>query len=188
MELKLFDNCDIKIHENHDNLYNFFLLNKDLFKNTKNGENKSNQHKKFMNILKEEYSIDFPYGKCFPISQFLFYYLGGYNSNYILKCIKKIPIKIKNETIYTSHWYVQHKYNGEIFDLTKSQFDKILNIENYYKLGKRANYGFKWLKKNGKKYNNVVPCNQVLILYKKFRETNYNKNLEFYYEEWNKLK
>jgi hypothetical protein len=181
--IDLFDINKYQIKEDLNDLYIFFEKNQHLFKKTINGESDSNKHKNFLEKVKIIYHIEFPYGKCFPISQFIFYFLGGYNSNYVLKCIKKIPIKLKDEVVFTSHWFVQCKKTLTIYDLTKKQFDKILPIENYYHLGKRSNYGFKWLKKKGKIYKNVVPCSQVLILYQEYRKTIKNETLEFFYNE-----
>lgn len=185
--IDLFPIKQYEIIEDYQNLYSFFENNQHLFKKIKNGEVESNKHKDFLEKIKQIYNVEFPYGRCFPISQFIFYYLGGYESNYVLKCIKKIPIKLNENIVYTSHWFVQCKKTLIIYDLTKKQFNKILPIEEYYILGKKSNYGYKWLKKGGKRYENVVPCSQVLNLYHEYRKTIKNKTLEFYYNEKNKL-
>lgn len=173
-----------KIIEDFDGMYDFFYNNQNLFKKHINGEASTNRHKDNIDNLKKIYNIEFPYGYCFPISQFIFYYLGGYNSDYQLMCINKIPIKIKELNFFTSHWFVINKTNGDIIDLTKKQFDKILSIKDYYIKGRRANYGFPYFNKYGKRYEKTVPCVQVIKLYEEFRKQKQNKNLEFYLKEY----
>lgn len=173
-------------YEEYSEQYDFFYKNKYLFKPTINGEHHTNKHKYNYEIIKNKYNITFPYGKCFPISQFIFYYLGGYNSKYVLKCIRKIPIKIDNYQFTTSHWFVHEPNENIIIDLTKKQFDKLLNIEDYYELGRRANYGYKYFHKNKNKiYSHTVPCSQVLKLYKHYREKHEkNEHLEYWLKEY----
>jgi len=167
-----------------DHLDNFFFNNQQFFKKTINGEHKTNKHKNNLKLIENFYDVKFPYGKCFPISQFIFYYFGGYKSNYELRCIQKIPIKIKDLNFTTSHWFVFDKTNNAIIDSTKCQFDKLIDIELFYQKSRRANYGFKWFFKNGERYSNVVPCKQVIELYKEYRKIEINEHLEFFYKEY----
>lgn len=180
----------------YDIFSNFFKDNQHLFPKHRN-VNTGTNHKDNIEQLKRIYKVEFPYGYCFPISQFMFYFLGGYESDYELRCIRKIPIKINNFDFFTSHWFVKHKYTNEIIDLSKEQFDKILNIDEYYKYGRRANFGFPYFFKNGgKRYKNTVPCKQVIKLYKEFRKQNLyllkdsslidvkSKTLEYYLKEY----
>ena len=173
------------IYKKYPLQYKFFKDHQDLFKKTINGEVSSNKHLDNLRIIEKTYNVEFPYGKCFPISQFMFWYLGGYESKYVLKCIKKIPITINDYKFYTSHWFVHVPNQNIIIDLTKEQFDKILNIEEYYEKSRRANYGFKWYRGNPeKRYEYTVPCKQVLKLYHVYRKKiNKLKQLEYYYQE-----
>jgi hypothetical protein len=186
MENKIKYNYNIL--EDIDNLYSFFEKNKNIFKKHHNGETNFNRHLDNIRILKNNFNIQFPYGYCFPISQFIFYYLGCYeNININLMCIKKIPIKINEYSFYTSHWFVYDKINNQIIDLTKKQFDKILDIENHYHLARRSNYGFPYFKKNTKRFDNTVPSLQVIKLYEKFRDKNKNIFLETYYQSFKQI-
>lgn len=180
----------------YDLFSNFFYDNQDLFKKHAN-VNTGTAHADNIAKLKEFYDIEFPYGYCFPISQFMFYYLGGYGSDYELRCIHKIPMDINGYEFFTSHWFVQNKITGDIIDLSKEQFDKILDIDKYYKLSRRANFGFPYFFRNGgKRYKNTVPSKQVIKLYKEFREISLyllkdsskidikSETLEFYLKEY----
>ena len=180
----------------YDLFSNFFYDNQHLFKKHIN-VNTGTNHADNIAKLKELYDIEFPYGYCFPISQFMFYYLGGYGSDYELRCIHKIPMNIEGYEFFTSHWFVQNKITGEIIDLSKEQFDKILDIDKYYKLSSRANFGFPYFfRKGGKRYKNTVPSKQVIKLYKEFREISLyllkdsskidikSETLEFYLKEY----
>jgi hypothetical protein len=175
-------------YENLDHLKDFFYNNQHLFKKHINGERETNQHKSNIEKLKNVYDIEFPYGYCFPISQFIFYYLGGYNSKYKLMCIKAIPMEINGVKFTTSHWFVKNSENGKIIDGSKEQFDKILDIEKLYDQGMRANYGFKWFFKGGQRYEHVVPSNQVFKLYEEYRKIEINENLENIYQKRQKEK
>ena len=119
-------NYSLEILENLDDLYSFFYKNKHEFKKHSNGENTTNKHADNVLHLKNVFEIEFPYGYCFPISQFIFYYLGGYNNKDInLMCIKKIPVKIIDYNFLTRQGYVLDRKNQVIIDLTKKQGDKI---------------------------------------------------------------
>lgn len=156
----------------YDVFINFFKDNQHLFSKHRN-VNTGTNHKDNILELQKIYKVEFPYGYCFPISQFMFYYLGGYGSDYELRCIHKIPININNFKFFTSHWFVQNKITREIIDLSKEQFDKILDIDKYCKYSRRANFGFPYFFRNGgKRYKNTVPSKQVIKLYKEFRKQN----------------
>jgi hypothetical protein len=170
-------------YEKLDHLKDFFLNNQHLFKKHKNGEQETNQHKSNIQKLTVFYDIQFPYGYCFPISQFIFYYLGGYNSKYVLRCINTIPVDINGFKFTTSHWFVHNSQKNTIIDESKEQFDKILNIEDWYPKSRRANYGFKWFFKVGNRYHTVVPCAQVMVLYEEYRKIEINEHLEYFYQK-----
>tara|TARA_R110000737_G_scaffold202744_2_gene221898 strand:- start:311 stop:841 length:531 start_codon:yes stop_codon:yes gene_type:complete len=164
----------------------FFHENQSLFKKHRN-VGKGTNHSDNIKHLETFYKVKFPYGHCFPISQFMFYYLGGYGSDYELRCIKKIPIVINDFEFFTSHWFVQNKITGEIIDLSKEQFNKIIDIDKYYKYSSRANFGYPYFFRNrGKRYKNTVPCRQVLLLYEEFIKKNVylSKTMEFYLKEY----
>ena len=95
-------------------------------------------------LKKAGLDTSFPYGYCYPISQFVFYTLGGYDSDYDLRLIKEIKFEYKGKRGQTTHWFVQHKTSGRIIDLTIEQFDRIpgLDIEDLFKDSRRANLGF----------------------------------------------
>tara|TARA_R110002153_G_scaffold273872_1_gene445903 strand:- start:40 stop:645 length:606 start_codon:yes stop_codon:yes gene_type:complete len=189
MEFKLFKDKELNVIEDMFGLRKFCLNNLHLFKAHQNGEVATNQHATNIKMIQDKYDVVFPYGYCFPLSQFIFYYLGGYESKYQLNCIKAMPITINGYTFKTSHWYVSDKTNGDIYDMTKDQFDKIIDITKKYKLGVRANYGFKWFVKiNGqikKRYPFVVPCSQAMIIYEEFRKDHpKSDHLEYLYKEF----
>jgi len=129
-------------------------------------------HGEQMKILAEN-GIDtgYPFGYCFQIAQFLFYSLGGYESNWDLKLIKKMEYQVDGVDFQSTHWYVQNKTNGRIVDLSAEQFDGILDINKYYKDGRRANLGFPYYNVGDKKveFDNTVPSLQTLKLYSKWR-------------------
>ena len=170
-ELKLkVDNSSMK------KVKEFFKKNVDLFKphNTHGASPASNVNQAEQTKKMNEAGIktDWPFGYCYPCSQFVFYALGGYSSDWDLKLIKKIDIKVKDKKVgQTTHWFVQHKTDGTIIDLTKEQFDGVLDIDSMYSTAKRANLGFPYYNVDGKKkeFGHTVPCMQVLKLYDKYR-------------------
>ena len=95
-----------------------------------------------------------------------------------------IPITIKGYSFTTSHWFVHEPTSNTIIDLSKRQFDKILDIEKYYELARRANYGIKWFRKiPNKRYPYTIPSKQVLRLYHKYRkDIAMIRSLEYFYE------
>ena len=154
----------------------FFKKNTDLFKphNTHGASPASNVNRAEQTKKMNEAGIktDWPFGYCYPCSQFVFYALGGYSSDWDLKLIKKIVIKHKDKKVgQTTHWFVQHKTDGTIIDLTKEQFDGVLDIDSMYSTAARANLGFPYYNVDGKKkeFGHTVPCMQVLKLYDKYR-------------------
>ena len=155
----------------------FFKKHTDLFKphNTHGASPASNVNQKEQTRKMEEAGIStkWPFGYCYPCSQFVFYALGGYSSDWDLKLIKKIDIKLKDKKVgQTTHWFVQHKTDGTIIDLTKEQFTGVLDIDSLYPTARRANLGFPHYNVGGKKkeFGHTVPCMQVLKLYDTYRE------------------
>lgn len=165
----------------------FFNENLDLFKKPGGGAagEGSVNHGEQMKLLAEAgINTEYPFGYCYQVAQFLFYAMGGYNGPYDLKCIKKMQYKVEGQDFEATHWYIQHKEDGTIVDLTASQFDGILDINDYYSEGKRANLGFPYYNVNGQRveFDNTVPSFQSLKLYSKWREDNEKlKELEKYY-------
>ena len=126
-----------------------------------------------MQILKENgVDTEYPFGYCFQIAQFTFYALGGYKGPYDLMCIKKMEYQVAGHDFQSTHWYVQSKEDGRIIDLSAEQFDGILDINEYYKDGRRANLGFPYYNVDGEKvmFDNTVPSLMTLKLYNKWRE------------------
>lgn len=126
-------------------------------------------------LKKAGLDTSYPYGYCYPISQFVFYAVGGYKSDYDLKLIKGIKFNYKGKRGQTTHWFVQHKTNGNIIDLTATQFDRIpgLNINDLFPDARRANLGFPYYRteKSGKvEFDHTPPCLQTLTLYDRYRE------------------
>lgn len=168
----------MKIIEDIGGLFDFLKDNPQLFKKP------NKKYKADMDFISNHFSTEFPYGQCFPVSQFVFYLLGGYEGNYQLNCIHKIPMEIGGKTFYTSHWFVSNKNHGDIIDLTKKQFDGILDIKEYYAKGRKANFGFPYLKKGEKRFETTVPCSQVLKIYELYRETyGTRESFEEFYQE-----
>jgi len=153
----------------------FFNANIDLFKKPGGGAAGEGgvDHKEQAKLL-EEAGIDteFPFGYCYQVAQFLFYAVGGYDGDYDLKCIKGMHYKVKGVDFSATHWYIQHKQDGTIVDLTASQFDGILDINDYYSQGTRANLGFPYYNVGDKKveFDTTVPSLQSLKLYAKWKE------------------
>ena len=155
----------------------FFKKHTDLFKphNTHGASPASNVNQKEQTEKMNAAGIStkWPFGYCYPCSQFVFYALGGYSSDWDLKLVKKIDIKVKDKKVgQTTHWFVQHKTDGTIIDLTKSQFTGVLDIAELYPTARRANLGFPYYNVDGKKkdYGHTVPCLQVLKLYDTYRD------------------
>ena len=166
----------------------FFNDNIDLFKKPGGGAagdggvNHADQMKKL-----NEAGIDteFPFGYCYQVAQFMFYAMGGYNGPYDLKCIKGMDYKVGDVDFSATHWYIQHQETKNIVDLTASQFDSILDINDYYSEGKRANLGFPYYNVGDTKveFDNTVPSFQSLKLYSKWREDREEfPELEKYYK------
>jgi len=139
--------------------------------------------------LDKVHTFPWTWGKCFTVAQFIFYYLGGYDSDWDLKCIKAMPFHIKGVDGTTSHWFLQNKKDDSIIDLTAEQFDGILDIP--YADGRRANLGFPWYYVKGSNRaeklvvdGKCVPSKHVLKFYKVLRETEKNENLERYFKTY----
>ena len=166
----------------------FFNENLDLFKKPGGGAAGEGgvDHGEQMKLLNAAgISTEFPFGYCYQVAQFLFYAMGGYNGKYDLKCIKKMEYKVGGQDFASTHWYIQNKETGNIVDLTASQFDGILDINDYYSEGKRANLGFPYYNVGDDRveFENTVPSLQSLKLYDKWREDNEKfDELEKYYK------
>jgi len=154
-----------------DDLYSFFSENQDLFNKRKNRPG-GNSYGDQLKVLKDVFDISFPYGYCFPLSQFVFYYLGGYDSEFDLRCIRDIELPVEGYDFKTTHWFVQSKDKQIVIDLSKSQFDKIVDIEEYYSKARRANFGAKFITIDSERirFNRFVPSIQTRNLYKAYRE------------------
>ncbi len=153
----------------------FFNANIALFKKPGTGAagDGSVNHAEQMKLLAEAgVDTEFPFGYCYQVAQFLFYAMGGYNGDYDLKCIKKMQYKVGGQDFAATHWYIQHKETKNIVDLTASQFDGILDINDYYSEGKRANLGFPYYNVGNKRvvFDETVPSFQTLKLYAKWKE------------------
>ena len=165
----------------------FFNKNLDLFKKPGGGAAGEGgvDHGEQMKLLNAAgISTEFPFGYCYQVAQFLFYAMGGYNGKYDLKCIKKMEYKVGGQDFASTHWYIQHQETGNIVDLTASQFDGILDINDYYSEGKRANLGFPYYNVGDDRveFETTVPSLQSLKLYDKWREDNEKfDELEKYY-------
>ena len=155
----------------------FFNDNIDLFKKPgvgAAGEGGVN-HAEQMKLLTEAgINTEFPFGYCYQVAQFLFYAMGGYNGDYDLKCIKGMQYKVEGQDFQATHWYIQHKETNNIVDLTASQFDGILDINDYYASGRNANLGFPYYNVGDDRveFDETVPSFQTLKLYSKWREDN----------------
>ena len=166
----------------------FFNENLDLFKKPGGGAAGEGgvDHGEQMKLLNAAgISTEFPFGYCYQVAQFLFYAMGGYNGKYDLKCIKKMEYKVGGQDFASTHWYIQHQETNNIVDLTASQFDGILDINDYYSEGKRANLGFPYYNVGDDRveFETTVPSLQSLKLYDKWREDNEKfDELEKYYK------
>ena len=151
--------------------------NKDLLKKPGGGAAGDGgvNHGEQMKLLNEAgIDTEYPFGYCFQVAQFLFYAAGGYSGDYDLKCIKGMTYQVGGVDFSSTHWYIQHKEDATIVDLTASQFDGLLNINDYYSKGARANLGFPYYNVGDKKveFEDTVPSLQTLKLYSKWREDN----------------
>ena len=128
------------------------------------------------------------WSRCYVMSQFVFYFLGGYESDWDLKCIKGIPFSISGVDGTTSHWFVQNRQDDSIIDLSVEQFRGLLNINEWYVKGRRSNLGFPHyygktrntkLSINGK----CVPSKECLKFYEVWRDQyGINESFERYYK------
>ena len=59
-------------------------------------------------LKKAGLDTSFPYGYCYPISQFVFYTEGGYDGDYDLKLIKSAELKFKFK--YLCQYFILHDY------------------------------------------------------------------------------
>ena len=101
------------------------------------------------------------------------------------------------EYIFPSNWFGPKGPKFNMNDLMLNYKFKVINIDNYYKFSRKANFGFPYFFRNGgKRYKNTVPSKQVINLYKEFREINIyllkdnskidikSETLEFYLKEY----
>lgn len=156
----------------------FFEANQDLFSvnNTDMTPSGGMNHKEMTQKLEAAgVNVGYPFGFCYPISQFMFYMLDGYEGDWDLKCAKKMGYTIGDLEATTTHWFIQHKKNNRIIDLTASQFEGLLDVNEWYPKATRANLGFPYYNiEDGKRaeFDNTVPSLQVLKIYDKWREDN----------------
>jgi hypothetical protein len=166
----------------------FLDENKDLMKKPGGGPAGDGgvDHGAQMAILEEKgIDTDYPFGYCFQIAQFLFYALGGYDSEWDLMCIKKMEYQVDGVDFQSTHWYVQSKESGRIVDLSAEQFEGILDIEDYYEDGRRANLGFPYYNvgEDRVEFEETVPSIMTLKLYNKWKEENGElEGIEKYYQ------
>lgn len=162
-------------NEDYMHFKKFLDENKDLMKKPGGGPAGEGgvDHGAQMAILKEQgIDTEYPFGYCFQIAQFVFYALGGYNSEWDLMCIKGMKYQVAGHDFQSTHWYVQNKNTGQIVDLSAEQFDEILDINEHYANGRRANLGFPYYNVDGDKvmFDNTVPSLMTLKLYSKWKE------------------
>ena len=155
----------------------FFNDNIDLFKKPGVGAagDGSIDHAEQKRLLTEAgINTEYPFGYCFQVAQFLFYASGGYSGAYALKCIKGMIYQVDGVDFASTHWYIQHKGNNTIVDLTASQFDGLLDIDKYYEKGRNANLGYPYYNVGDTRveFDETVPSLQTLKLYSKWREDN----------------
>ena len=164
----------------------WFTDNQDIFKKPGGGAAGEGgvNHGEQMKLLAEA-GIDtgYPFGYCFQVAQFLFYAVGGYNSEWNLKLIKGMEYQVGGVDFKSTHWYIQNN-DGRIVDLTASQFDGILDLDDYYGKGRNGNLGYPYYNVDGKQvvFENTVPSLQSLKMYDKWRDENGTLEvLETYY-------
>ena len=169
------DNSEFK------DLAKWLKANEDVFRPIKNTYQPTAgsgiNHKDVMDkLVAKGFDASYPYGRCFVVSSFVYYALGGEHSEWDLMCIdaKHIPFTYKGIKSSSSHWYVQHKTSGQIIDLTRDQFKRMpgVDIDDSYQHGTRSNLGNRWFKtkKHGKRtYKDVVPSMHCLQVYDRYR-------------------
>ena len=114
------------------------------------------------------------HGKCFVTASFCYYFAGGQQKGWTLKCIKKqfVYITLPNgEDLKTTHWFIENS-DGTIFDPSKSQFSFGYTPDNHYVNGIKAAIGwpyFRWKGKKSKRYHENVPSQEVLRLAEDYR-------------------
>jgi hypothetical protein len=165
----------------------FFNENIDLFKKPGGGaagDGSVNHAEQMKKLNAAGIDTEYPFGYCYQVAQFMFYAMGGYTGDYDLKCIKGMDYKVGDVDFSATHWYIQHKDTYNIVDLTASQFDDILDINDYYSQGTRANLGYPYYNVGDTRveFDNTVPSFQSLKLYSKWREDHEAiEELEKYY-------
>lgn len=152
-----------------------------------NGQVTGTDYKSQQEALDKVHKSHWTWSRCYVMSQFVFYYLGGYESDWELKCIKEIPFEIRGVKGHTSHWFVQNSKDDRIIDISKEQFTGLLNIDEWYDKGRRANLGFPFFYKKGRTEKvsingKCVPSKECLSFYEIWRETEKNESFERYYE------
>ena len=176
-------------NEGMEEFKEFLDENKDLMKKPGGGPAGSGgvDHGAQMKILEEAgVNVEYPFGMCFQIAQFLFYALGGYDSEWDLMCVKKMEYQVDGHDFQSTHWYVQSEKDGRIVDLSAEQFDGILDIEEYYEDGRRANLGFPYYNVGDDRveFEETVPSIMTLKLYNKWKEEGKGEleGIEKYYQ------
>ena len=165
----------------------WFNDNQDIFKKPGGGAAGEGgvNHGEQMKLLAEA-GIDtgYPFGYCFQVAQFLFYAVGGYKSQWSLKLIKGMEYQVGGVDFQSTHWYIQNE-DGRIVDLTASQFDGILDLNDYYAKGRNGNLGYPYYNVDGEKvvFEDTVPSLQSLKMYDRWRDENGKLEvLETYYK------
>ena len=173
-----FSSKDLVDNTGFEKFAKFFEANQELFSvnNTDMSASGGMNHKEMTEMLQEKgVNTDYPFGYCYPVSQFMFYMLDGYEGDYDLKCAKKMEYEVNGMLATTTHWFIQNKKTDRIIDLTASQFDGLLDVNQWYPKATRANLGFPYYNLEDDKraeFENTVPSLQVLKVYDKWREEN----------------
>ena len=158
-------------------IIDMFHTYEDLFK--RKPHNPANNDRSFVNnvstIQDDGFTIHYYHGRCFPITKFLYYFLGGRaNPDITIKSQrKKLPyITLSNGTeLKTTHWWLEDLNNNRL-DIAGEQFIYQYPVEQFYENSITSDFGRPYwgnYAKRSKTYSHVVPSNEVIRFAKQYK-------------------
>ena len=155
----------------------FFKDNIELFSKPNNIRNWKSTHTDNVSVLNSHKMPISPwYGKCFAVAHFLLFFASG-RDNILRVMIKKPALPYctlpDGNVLKTTHWWVEDKETGKVYDITSEQFMYDVPASEFYKDGVIGWLGrpyFGNMSKKSKRYDELVPAREIIRFAKKYKE------------------
>lgn len=141
--------------------------------------NPANNDRSFVNnvqtILDDGHEIHYYHGRCFPITKFIYYFLGGKtNPHIIIKSQrKKLPYITLScgKSLSTTHWWLEDINNNRL-DIAGEQFIYNHPVEQFYINSIVSDFGRPYwgnYAKRSRTFDCVVPSNEIIRFAKQYK-------------------